>query len=592
MPALPRRAMTRRSLLAAAAAGGGALAVSRIVPAWAAPPRWPDATVFALDVGALDRSGAHLADAWHDSAQLHAPHRFDLVGVQWIGAADAAIQLRARRQGADWSAWTEAGFCRGHAPDRVSDPRLIGEPVWTGSADLAQVRSDRPIRGVRLHFVNVTGTATPAARARRALTGPARVAALRLARPRYAAGPGQPPIIAREVWAAGHAAPRRLPDLGEVRLAFVHHTETANAYSRGDSPAMIRAIFHYHRDVEGWDDIGYNFLVDRFGQIFEGRGGGIDEAVVGAQAGGYNQVSTGVGTLGSFQVTREPAGAQRATAHLLAWKLALHGVPTEGRVTVRVDPSGARYTNFRAGARVTLPRVAGHRDGDSTDCPGNALYHQLPAIRTQVSALAGPRSELTLTPPSTPSAPSVMLVGQLRLGGRPVSGATIEIQERARRGRQALGNAVTGVDGTWSVTVALSRRATLRAATRGDGHHPAVLSNDFEILPSASIQLQAVAAPAPASTPGAGAGMPARSIAVSGTIAPAPASGRVTVGLFAVDSSASPTPVLRRRVTVSGGSFSVTLAVPGPGHYRVVASSAADRSNAAGASAPVDVVIT
>ena len=110
-------------------------------------------------------------------------------------------------------------------------------------------------------------------------------------------------------------------------MAFVHHTENPNGYLPGEVPAMLRAIFVFHRDVRGWNDIGYNFVIDAFGRIFEARAGGIDEPVVGAQAGGYNLVSTGVAVLGSFTSQPISAPARSALQRLLAWKLALHGVP-------------------------------------------------------------------------------------------------------------------------------------------------------------------------------------------------------------------------------------------------------------------------
>src|SRR5471030_1795507 len=98
-----------------------------------------------------------------------------------------------------------------------------------------------------------------------------------------------------------------------------------------------------------------------------------------------------------FMFTVPPPPAITALQQLLAWKLALHGVPTLGEVRVEVDPATAFYTRFRPGQRVLLPRVAGHRDGDQTDCPGNDFYARLPAIRTQVSAIAGAPVPLTLS---------------------------------------------------------------------------------------------------------------------------------------------------------------------------------------------------
>jgi uncharacterized protein with LGFP repeats len=109
-------------------------------------------------------------------------------------------------------------------------------------------------------------------------------------------------------------------------MAFIHHTVSANDYGPGDSAAMVRAICRYHRNSNGWNDIGYQFLVDKYGTIFEGRAGGIDQAVVGAQAQGYNTQSTGISSLGTFSTTGQSEAGLGALARLLSWKLALHGV--------------------------------------------------------------------------------------------------------------------------------------------------------------------------------------------------------------------------------------------------------------------------
>jgi uncharacterized protein with LGFP repeats len=303
-----------------------------------------------------------------------------------------------------------------------------------------------------------------------------------LAQPVLNAGPGQPPIIARRGWTHGGFLPSEKPEYGRVKLAFVHHTQSANAYGPGESAAMVLSIAHYHRDVRGWHDIGYNFLIDRFGQIFEGRAGGIDEAVVGAQAGGYNLVSTGVGMLGSFQGAPPPPAALHALARVLGWKLSLHGLPVVGEVTVHVSAAGAGYSRYPAGAPVTLKRISGHRDGDSTDCPGNAMYHRLPALRQKVQGLVVQRAELTLAgAPSTTTPGAVALSGRLTLAdGTPIAQAPIAIQRRATHSETVVGTATTAADGTWTLTVPATGPVRLRALYTGDASHPAVISDPLE----------------------------------------------------------------------------------------------------------------
>ena len=97
-------------------------------------------------------------------------------------------------------------------------------------------------------------------------------------------------IITRTQWGGDSVPPRAAPEYGEVQAAFVHHTVSSNDYGPEESAGIVLGIARYHRDSNGWNDIGYNFLVDQYGQVFEGRAGGIDQAVIGAQAQGYNSL--------------------------------------------------------------------------------------------------------------------------------------------------------------------------------------------------------------------------------------------------------------------------------------------------------------
>jgi hypothetical protein len=508
--------LTRRSLILAAAGALGARLASPTgaLAALAGPP-----------APALDRrSLGTLTPGTHTVALAH---NADLLGLAWRGHAGASVRLRFRDAGGRWSAWV-SGAAGAHGPDRPPPDggRVVGEPVWTGGTRLAQLRNDRPLPDAFLQLVDVSAGAGAAAAARAAERSPlARVAAasLPLAAPEPQAGSGQPPIISRAAWARGSAPPKVAPEYGAVRLAFVHHTENPNGYRAGEVPAMLRAIYAFHRYVHGWNDIGYNFVVDAFGRIFEARAGGIDEPVVGAHAGGYNLASTGIAVLGSFMATPISPRARIALQRLLAWKLSLHGVPARGHVSVRVNPAGAVYSRFPANALVPLPRIAGHRDADSTDCPGDVLYGELRGIRGAVHRLAPhptratlslattfasppppaapapsgaptappePTSPAALTPPPTPTpppapttppAPAHALSGALMLlDGTPVAGATVQIQQRsvARRGElvaeTTIAQVVTDAAGEWSLPVVLApasarQQIALRALYAGAG---------------------------------------------------------------------------------------------------------------------------
>ncbi len=539
--AMTARRITRRSLLAAAggALAGGIAHPVGVLAARAGPPRDALAERWLGTLPAGERT-------------IRLARNADLLGVQWRGPRDARLQVRFAVAGGRFGEWVAAGDS-GHGPDGVRVQAPIGEPLWTGGTRLVQLRSDRALSGVRLHLIDVSGglgarraalAAGPAAIVSRALSS-----ALAPATPSLQAGSGQPPIVARRAWAKGVAHPRVAPQYGAVRLAFVHHTENPNGYLAGEVPAMLRAIFLFHREVRGWNDIGYNFVVDAFGRIFEARAGGIDEPVVGAHAGGYNLVSTGVAVLGSFGEQPISTAARRSLQRLLAWKLALHGVPAQGRVTVRVNPAGAVYSRFPANARVSLPRIAGHRDADTTDCPGDALYRQLPAIRPRVQSLA-PRPVLATialtpppavvtppppieasppggatTPPSTKAIPPPVvpvaatggLAGTLAfLDGTPIAGALVQIQARsvARRGEavveRTLAQAQCDVAGRWALPASVvaagsgvSLRALYAGAAAGAGG-PAGAGASVSApltLSSAALSVPAVAPPTPPAAP-------------------------------------------------------------------------------------------
>ncbi|HEY2181298.1 MAG TPA: hypothetical protein VGH09_06480 [Solirubrobacteraceae bacterium] len=251
--------LTRRSLIFAA---GGALTARLASPtgALAALAGPPPPALDQQTLGALT-PGVHAVALARNA---------DLVGLAWRGRASASVRVRFRDAGGRWSAWV-SGAAGAHGPDRPppAGGRVVGEPVWTGGTRLVQLHVDRPLPDASLQLIDVSAGAGAAVAARAAERSVfARVAApsLPLATPMLQAGSGQPAIISRAAWARGSAPPRVSPEYGAVRLAFVHHTENPNGYSAGEVPAMLRAIYIFHRYVHGWNDIGYNFVVDAFGR--------------------------------------------------------------------------------------------------------------------------------------------------------------------------------------------------------------------------------------------------------------------------------------------------------------------------------------
>lgn len=165
----------------------------------------------------------------------------------------------------------------------------------------------------------------------------------------------------------------------QVRVVFVHHTAETNDYSCADSAKIIRSIQAYHVKSRGWSDIGYNFLVDKCGKLFEGRRGGVTNAVVGAHTYGFNTNSAGIAVLGHYSQAQPSPAAELTVAQVAASRLGAYGFnPT----TTAKLTEGARDGKFPYNESVTFQRVAGHRDGVVTECPGSNLYARLPAIRS------------------------------------------------------------------------------------------------------------------------------------------------------------------------------------------------------------------
>ncbi|MEV7866917.1 N-acetylmuramoyl-L-alanine amidase [Streptomyces sp. NPDC088124] len=209
----------------------------------------------------------------------------------------------------------------------------------------------------------------------------------------------KPPITSRAGWGADESIspeePGYLPD-GRIKAVVVHHTAESNNYTCDQGPAVVRGIYAYHVKQLGWKDIGYNFLVDKCGTVYEGRKGGVDRPVMGAHAYGFNSETTGISVLGTYTDAAPPQAAMVSVARVAAWKLGQYGVDPAGTTTLTAGDSGRNYQGrtWAKGAAMTFPTIHGHRDGYNTQCPGDALYKGLSTIRTWA---AGPVSGLTLT---------------------------------------------------------------------------------------------------------------------------------------------------------------------------------------------------
>ncbi|KRC46279.1 MULTISPECIES: FG-GAP-like repeat-containing protein [unclassified Nocardioides] len=337
---------------------------------------------------------------------------YGTVGVTWAPGshvADDAIDVKVRtRTGNAWSGWTDAEYHDEHGPDpRTAEGRNARpgtDALLVGEVDAVQVKvttddgapADMKLAVIDPGKADRTATEQPAIDTAKLATSAAD--GTDGTDPVTPTDPGtddsveQPPtttddlslqagvftpkpkIYSRAQWGADESL-RDKPSLSyyEVHAGFVHHTVNANNYTADQVPGIIRGIYSYHVRTRGWSDIGYNFLVDKFGRIWEGRYGGVDRPVVGAHTQGYNQYSFAMSAIGNYDVARPSSAMVTAYAQLFAWKLSLHGV-------------SAGSTAQRVGSK-TFQAINGHRDAGQTACPGKYLYAMIPTIRTKAQAL-------------------------------------------------------------------------------------------------------------------------------------------------------------------------------------------------------------
>ncbi|WP_337063526.1 peptidoglycan recognition protein family protein, partial [Kineococcus sp. G2] len=196
----------------------------------------------------------------------------------------------------------------------------------------------------------------------------------------------QPTIRPRSAWGADETLRKSAAAYNDtIKAAVVHHTADPGSYTQAEVPAVIRGMYRYHTVTLGWADLGYNFVVDRFGGIWEGRAGGITRPVIGAHAGGFNIDTFGVSMMGDYSNVTPPQACLDSVAQVIAWKLALHGVDPKG--TTRLTSAGGGTARYPKGTTATLRTVSAHRDVGYTACPGNAGYAKMDTIRTRVAQL-------------------------------------------------------------------------------------------------------------------------------------------------------------------------------------------------------------
>jgi hypothetical protein len=367
-----RAAARHRDAFAAAASGDvdGATA-NRLDPESAVPlpPDAPPATPQPADP-------AEVVVLDPPTATAH----FIAAGVTWDPGQDVdvtEVAMRVRENGT-WTAWQSLA----QTGDGLPTERPGTEPLLSNGADGVQVRvttadGEPAPAGLRVDLVD-PGTSAADGRGESVPVATAQATTGDVLRPA---------ILTRAQWGADESIASSWPDVSsKLSAMYLHHTAGSNTYTKAQAAAQVRAIYAFHVKSRGWPDIGYQFLVDRFGTIYQGRRDAVDDLPIGAQAGGYNTDTVGVSAMGNFQTAKPTTAMLTSIERVFAWLAYANKLDVRGRTTLTTGTSTGSGTRAKPGSRVTVPVILGHRDTNVTACPGQYLYAKLPGIRTVVAA--------------------------------------------------------------------------------------------------------------------------------------------------------------------------------------------------------------
>ena len=317
---------------------------------------------------------------------------FLVAGVTWDADTDAEVTevaVRVREDGA-WTDWQSLGI-DGDAQDDLdtssaefADARAGTEPLVSTGADGVQVRvrtaDGAPPPDLQADLVDPGTSAADAA-----VGDDSRPAAS------ADAGTGmeiRPKLVSRAAWGADESLGGSWPEYSKkLKAIYVHHTAGTNSYKESQSAALVRGIYAYHTKSRGWPDIGYQYLVDKYGNVFQGRKNANTDNPVGAQAGGYNTGTVGISAMGNFETAQPSSALLTGISKVVAWKAYLDDVDTTGKVTLTTGGSTGSGTRAKPGSKVTVPTVLMHRTTNETACPGRYLAAKMSTIRSKAHTL-------------------------------------------------------------------------------------------------------------------------------------------------------------------------------------------------------------
>ncbi|MCP2291238.1 LGFP repeat-containing protein [Nocardia amikacinitolerans] len=356
-------------------------------------PDTPALTPGALPPELIDQVGAQVKELSRETP-------FSVVALTARDLANTRAMVRARQPNGTWGPWYESEPIDTRRNDRAPADGTAGtEPIYVGNTTAVQILVTRKPGATPPQTssgaagagpLQPTPAAAPSDNDPAQFAPPSLTAVLidpgrgaidgALNNVANALPGGGPNVITRSQWGADESIrcdePTYDDGLGGVT---VHHTAGRNDYSKAESAGIVRAIYTYHAQTLGWCDIGYNALVDKYGQIFEGRAGGLDRPVQGAHAGGFNENTSGVAFMGNHESEIPSDQAVTAVGEFIGWRARIAGLDPKGHTTMYSE--GTEFTPYAQGEAVRLPIVFAHRDVGNTSCPGDAAYELMDRIR-------------------------------------------------------------------------------------------------------------------------------------------------------------------------------------------------------------------
>ncbi|WP_223281111.1 FG-GAP-like repeat-containing protein [Streptomyces antnestii] len=427
---------------------------------------------------------------------------FSMVGVSWPGAKQriaGTVEVRTRAAGdGRWSDWRTLEL-----PDTPADLGRDGagtglrgatEPLWVGPSDGVEARVDGKRKlpaSLRLDLVDPGVRAAPSgfgpvaysaesaspSPSPTSVTGPRCLDGLSAPPATPASGPvPKPAIISRSQWGADESIVQ-CPTVysPSVKAVVVHHEAGNNSYSCAQSAAMVRSIQAYHVKTQGWGDIGYNFVVDKCGQIFEGSKGGVGLPVKARHTLGFNPETVGVSLLGNMETAKPTKAALAAIARIAGWKLGLYGEDPNSTATLTAEFDNGRYT---AGQQATVPRITSHQDLMATACPGANLHDRLTDLR---ALAASPTASASPASADTNRDGIDDLVAGMPTGasGGQIAVVPGNISGPAASGKKLISQSSSGVPGTGEPGDEFGA-ATAIGDVNGDGYADVVIGQPGE----------------------------------------------------------------------------------------------------------------